>query len=98
MLGISEVLVHVVLTAQVLTNNGTLGRTGLICKSFQQQLISGTQIWIHLCCERIHSLKRDKMKNKLHFENGVSPLTAKVLTVLITNKMPLCENAFSLSL
>lgn len=53
-LDISEAPVHFVLTAGVLTSNGSLGRTGLICRSFQQQQISGAQIWSHLCGEIIH--------------------------------------------
>lgn len=39
-LDISEALLHFVRTAGVLTSNGTLGRAGLICRSFQQQQIS----------------------------------------------------------
>lgn len=57
-LDISEAPVHFVLTAGVLTSNGTLGRTGLIWRRFQQQQISGAQIWSHLCGEIIHSFRK----------------------------------------
>ncbi|MEQ2164572.1 hypothetical protein GOODEAATRI_007984 [Goodea atripinnis] len=40
----SQRWVHFVLTAGVSSGNGTLGRTGLICWSFQQERISETQI------------------------------------------------------
>lgn len=40
-LDISEAQLHFVRTAGVLTSNGTLGRTGLICRSFRQQQRSG---------------------------------------------------------
>lgn len=36
--------VHFVLTAGVLTSNGTLGRAGLISEGFQQRQISGAHI------------------------------------------------------
>lgn len=43
-LDISEALLHFVHTAGVLTSNGTLGRTGLICRISQQQQISGPDL------------------------------------------------------